>query len=480
MSRLEKGRVGIRGGRCTVATREVFASDAPANLQKPLRAQTLRDLSPTHPILPNIAAMPATPSDPVASTTTVSAIQPPDVTADDAMRPADAHPDPASASSEPEIWRLADIVMKRGSVPCDDPRLQLSVINFKSAIDRQEEELKRLKADLIHYRSVYDDLKRVSERIPEKEAQLQKRVKDLEAENRNLMWRLEDENRKLEWMLQQLAPAAHKIQLQKEQIELQEKQIEQQTERNEQQATQIKQQTTWNEQQATQIKQQHTQIEQQTTRIKQQDTQIATQATWNGQQATKIEQQNTQIEKQAARLEQQKLHVKDLQTELEQLKRRLEQEKAERREDKDRVKQTLERTLRAETHPADGQPTSRRIFKKPDHLGPEKNQDLPDYSRGYRERLPERPYDRRRSLSPVRSPPDRYARERRTSPPRASTYRPDYEPIRRLRGDEPANIDHSKPPPRHPSSYSSVASKPMLGIHKVERSEHGLLLYLLE
>ncbi|OJD33177.1 uncharacterized protein BKCO1_32000101 [Diplodia corticola] len=403
-------------------------------------------------------------ADTVGPPTTTSAVQPAHVAVTDAMITDGQDPTPASTSGS-EIWRLAEVMINRANISRDDPRQHISVMNLKNAIDRQDEELKRLRADLVHYMSAYEELEKSSEQIPDVESQLQKRVKDLEAENRNLRW-----------ILETIAPASTVIEQLSSQVQQQATQIERQNTQIEQQNTQIEQKTTQDEQWTTSTAKQAALLEQKTTQNEQLAARNEKLTTRTTQQGKQIEQQAAQIRQQTTQVEQQKQYIKDLQNQLEKLKKQvLEQRRTERQADKDRIKQELNPT---ETRPNDGQPTSQKIFDKavptrPIGYGAERHPVLPNHQPGVAPRLPERPYDRHRSRSPIRNSPDLPIRESRNCTPLAIR-RPVAESARHPRSDAPVDSVNAKPRitlPSHASYPSSLAGNIKLGGHKVERSE---------
>lgn len=324
-----------------------------------------------------------------------------------------------AATSTSELSRLTEILIDRANVNLNDPRHRISVMTLQNAIARQDIVVRRLRADLQRRTSEYDALRAASDAIPEREVQLENRAETLDLENRQLRWA----NRQL----QQLGPY---------------------------------------------VERQNMQIEQKSWHIQEQD-----------ENRKELEEDNEKLEKDVEELQGQ---VEDLEGQVEDLKKRLEQEKASRQKEKENYTQQLSK-FKQTTHPIDMPsinshlPRS-RIFESSVSPQPttqatpatasrsERDTALPDRRRSLMARvaeytttpptrpgsmaprLPERRYARDRSMSPLRSPPQRDFREARApSPPVSRRFLT--ETIRHRPEDAIANPNRDSPSvtlSRHP------------------------------
>ncbi|KAB2573828.1 hypothetical protein DBV05_g7515 [Lasiodiplodia theobromae] len=355
-----------------------------------------------------------------------------------------------SIPSGSELLSLTEILIDRANVNLDDPRHRISIMTLQNAVNRQDEEVRRLRADIQRRAWEYDALKLASEAIPEREVELENRAETLDLENRQLRWA----NRQL----QQLGPF---------------------------------------------VERQNMQIEQKSWHIQEQD-----------ENRKEIEEDNEKLEKEIEDLQGQ---VEDLEGQVEDLKKRLEEEKVGRQKDKENYTQQLPK-FKQSTHPTDMpnintfHPRS-RIFESSVSPQPttqatpvtasrsERDAALPDRRRSLMARaaeytttpptrpssvvprLPDRRYARDRSMSPLRSPPQRDFREARApSPPPVSRRRFLTETIRHRPEDAIANPNRDSPSvtlSRHPRRIApslnddTFAVTARLGNHTVESHARG-------
>lgn len=328
-------------------------------------------------------------------------------------------------------------------------------MSLQNAIARQEKVVRRLKADLQRRASEYDALKAASDAIPEREVQLENRVEALDQENRQLRWA----NRQL----QQLGPF---------------------------------------------VQRQNMQIDQKSWHIQEQD-----------ENRKELEDDNEKLEQ----------DVEELEKQVEDLKKQLKEEKAGRQQDRENYNQKLSKFKQSirptETPTVIADPPRSRIFdsayvrglnpgpassaspqpitqatpatgsrSERDAALPDRRRSLmaraaeytttpPTRPRSTAPRLPERHYARARSMSPLRSPPQRDFREARApSPPVSRRYLT--ETIRHRPEDAIANPNRDSPSTalsRYPRRIApglnddASAGPARLGNHTVETREYGIM-----